>query len=174
MRTSSSAFICNAFVRQRQMHAAMRSNVVHCLRWDGTKPRIAAISEGPKKNDRRTMSCWFDVTAPLTVFGTCSYSRWLHVIRGGCLAMRSSLRQTGGMEGLVAPRAISVHVLVNCERPAPSHMMWLKQKAKMKPPHLRRVTCTSRRGVLVICCEAGTWNSSSWKHGNGGWRESPN
>jgi len=30
---------------------------------------------------------------------------------------------------------------MNCEIPVPSHMVWLMEKAKMKPPHLRRVTC---------------------------------
>jgi len=69
------------------------------------------------------------------------YSRWLHVMRGGSLVIRSSLRHTGAMEGLVAPRAISAQVFMNCERPSPSHMVWLKEKAKMKPPQLRRVTC---------------------------------
>lgn len=99
-------------------------------------------SAGPKKKDRRTFSGMIILSL---VSGTCSNSRWLHVMRGGSLAMRSSLRHTGAMEGLLTPRAISAQVFMNCDKPAPSLIMvWFTRVARMKPPlHLSRVTYDS-------------------------------
>lgn len=67
---------------------------------------MAAISAGPKKKDCCTKSVPVRMGSVI-VSVSCSYSRWLCVTRGGSLAWRSSLCQTGRIDGSFAPRAIS-------------------------------------------------------------------
>ena len=75
------------------------------------------------------------------VSATSSYSRCANVTRGGSRASRRRLCHTGKMDGELAPRAISPTALMNWTNPAASLIVWLRRRAKMKPPHLRRVTC---------------------------------
>uniref|UniRef100_A0A6N2LMH6 Uncharacterized protein n=1 Tax=Salix viminalis TaxID=40686 RepID=A0A6N2LMH6_SALVM len=75
------------------------------------------------------------------VSSTSSYSRCVHVTRGGLLALRTCLSHTAGMEGALAPCAISPTADMNWTRPGASLMVWFRRRAKRKPPHLRRVTC---------------------------------
>ncbi|RYQ95020.1 hypothetical protein Ahy_B08g089999 [Arachis hypogaea] len=97
---------------------------------------MAESSLGPKKKERWAMSS-NGIMVPL-VSGTCSYSRWLHVILGGTLAFKRSLRHTGCTEGSRAPRAISATVFMNWTNPAASLMVWFSLNAKMNPPHFSR------------------------------------
>lgn len=101
---------------------------------------MAESSLRPKKKERWAMSST-GMIVPF-VSGTTSYSRWMHVTRGGSRAFRSSLRHTGGTEGSCLPRAISPTAFMNWTRPAASLMVWFRRSANMNPPHLRRVTCT--------------------------------
>jgi hypothetical protein len=96
---------------------------------------------GPKKKERWTMLS-SGMIVPL-VSATSSYSRCVQVTRGGSLALRMCLCHNGGMDGAKAPCAISLMAVMNWTTPAASLIVWLRRKAKMNPPHLRRVTYQS-------------------------------
>lgn len=136
--TSSSASGEIAIVRQRHREAVRSSNVEQDPRRGGRWRRRVEISFGPKKKERWTMSS-SGISVPL-VSGTLSYSRCVNVARGGSCALRMCLSQTGGIEGVSAPRAISPTADMNWTRPAASLIVWLSRRAKIKPPHFRRVT----------------------------------
>ncbi|GER27262.1 RNA-binding KH domain-containing protein [Striga asiatica] len=128
--------VAKAAVRHRQRQAVTSSNVVQrMLRSGWRRERRAEISAGPKKNERWTR---FLSGMGSLASGKGSYSRWTWVTRGGSRALRRCRSQTGRMEGRWAPRASSPMADVNWKRPVPSNMVWLKRRAKMKPPHLRR------------------------------------
>jgi hypothetical protein len=139
MRISSVGSGWRAMVRHFQRHAVNISKVEQRLRWGGINFRRADISEGPKKKERWAISS-SGIIVPL-VSATSSYSRCMHVTRGGFLAFRTCLSHTAGTEGVVAPRAISPTAAMNWPMPEASLMVWLRRRPKIKPPHLRRVTC---------------------------------
>uniref|UniRef100_A0A6N2L7K7 Uncharacterized protein n=1 Tax=Salix viminalis TaxID=40686 RepID=A0A6N2L7K7_SALVM len=62
------------------------------------------------------------------VSSTSSYSRCVHVTRGGLLALRTCLSHTAGMEGALAPCAISPTADMNWTRPGASLMAEGKKK----------------------------------------------
>ncbi|KAI4348102.1 hypothetical protein L6164_008863 [Bauhinia variegata] len=71
-------------------------------------------------------------------------------MRGGSLADKSSLHHRGVMEGSLAPRAISAMAFMNWTMPVASLMVRFMRRAKIKPPHLRRVTCYIHKPMHVI------------------------
>ncbi|KAL4393776.1 hypothetical protein AHAS_Ahas02G0085800 [Arachis hypogaea] len=72
--------------------------------------RNASISWGPKKKE-----AWEGLkeTVLLSSSDSCLYSWWMNVTLGGSLAQRSSLYQTGRIEGFDAPWAISAMAFMN-------------------------------------------------------------
>ncbi|KAM0935272.1 hypothetical protein DsansV1_C29g0210081 [Dioscorea sansibarensis] len=137
MRTSSSGASCSAMVRHLHKHAVSISNAELLRSCSGKRILSAEISLGPKKKERCAMSSG----GGFMVFwasGTSSYSRCSNVTRAGLRALRSSLDQTGGTDGALAPRATSATAFMNSASPGPSAMVWLSRTAKMNPPHNNR------------------------------------
>ena len=102
-----------------------------------------------KKQERWTMLS-SGMVVPL-VPATSSYSRCVQVTDGGSLALRRCLCHTGRIYGERAPQAISPMAVMNWTKPAASLIVWLRRKAKMNPPHLRRVTCQSQSKRTSVC-----------------------
>lgn len=126
-------------MRQRKRQAVRISKAEQRRRCCGRMRRMADTSCGPKKNERCDMS-----SSGMIVFlvsATSSYSWCVHVTRGGSRALRTCLSHTGGTVGARKPRASSPTADMNWTRPAASPIVWLSRRAKIKPPHFRRVTC---------------------------------
>ena len=148
-RTSSWGFVWRAMVWQRQRHAVSNSKVEHCFRWCGMNLRRVETSVEPKKMVRRAMTLLSGI-GTTTVEAMSMYSWCVHVTWVGSLAWRRCLCHTGKMEGAHAPRATSPMAIMNCTNPTASLMVWFRRTAKMKPPHLRRVTCPSSPRKMII------------------------
>lgn len=133
-----------AKVRHLHKHALSTSKVEELARrCVGKQFRMDDMSTGRKKKDRWAMLVGSKKEDRPAIFATSSYSRWMHVTWGGTLDSSRCLSHTGRGDGAVAPLAISPTAFKKRTRPVASLMAWLIRTAKMKLPHLRRVTCSS-------------------------------
>lgn len=123
------------------MQAIIISNLELFLRLGGRWLRREEISSGPKKKDLWSRSLGLVVWRVSLESSSCSYSRWTCVMRGGFLAFKRCRCHTGVIDGVGFPCAISFMAFRNWIKPYPSHMVWFKRRARMNPPHSKRVTC---------------------------------